>query len=111
MQPMNRMQSGYFPPAPAGGMNPAFNLFSRLQQPGGQNPDKRQQLVKQLEAMITGQGPAQNVDQGIGQMMSGAALGIAKRNAAFPQAPGGGAPSFGTGLMNFFTGGRNGGLY
>lgn len=119
MQPMNRMQSGYFPPAPTGGMsatsstgmNPSFSLFSRLQSPAGQNTNKRQKLVKDLEAMIMGQGPAQNVGQGIGQLMSGVALGVARRNAAFPEAPGGAAPSFKTGLMNFFTGGHNGGLF
>lgn len=108
MQPIGRMQSGYYPPAPTNGMSPSFSLFRGLQQ---QPLNQRQQLVNRIQAQIMGQGPAQNVGEGLGQIMSGVALNIAKRNAAFPEAPGGGSPSFGTGLMNFFTGGRNGGLY
>jgi hypothetical protein len=118
MQPMNRMPAGYFPPAPTdgmngtptGGANPSFNLFSSLQR-GNMTPEQRQRRVQDISAMIMGQGPAQNVGQGIGQLMSGVALNIAKRDAAFPQAPGGGQPSFMTGLRNLFSGGNNGGLY
>jgi hypothetical protein len=96
-----------FPPAPLN-RNPALNLFGRFQPQTG---DQQQQRVRQIEAMMAGQGAAQSVGQGIGQMVGGMALGSAKRGAAFPGAPAGGQPSFMTGLMNFMTGGHNGGLF
>jgi hypothetical protein len=34
-----------------------------------------------------------------------------RQDAAFPKAPGGEKPGFGTGFMNLFTGGNNGGLW
>lgn len=68
---------------------------------------KRQEIA----SMILGQGPAQNVGQGFGQLAAGMSLGLNKRKSPFPAAPGGAQPSLMTGLANFFTGGRNGGLY
>lgn len=81
-----------------------FLIPNQRQQPN--NDQKRQQIAN----MIMGQQP-QTVGGGLGQLIGGIALNIGNRNSAFPQAPGGGTPSFRTGLMNFFTGGRNGGLY
>ncbi|KQX21180.1 hypothetical protein ASD01_29595 [Ensifer sp. Root423] len=70
----------------------------------------RQQLAEQLQAKIMGQPMPQNTAEGVGALMTGIAAGAAKRNAAFPVAPGGGKTSPLTGLANFFTMGRNGGL-
>ncbi|WP_085032304.1 hypothetical protein [Ensifer aridi] len=71
----------------------------------------REELAKRLQAEIMGQPLPQTVGGGMGMLGAGLAAGFAKRNAAFPTAPGGAQPSLMTGLANFFTGGRNGGLY
>ena len=73
-----------------------------------QQPDankKRQQIAE----MIMGQ-PAQNMGEGLGQLMAGLSLRYDRQNSAFPPAPGGASPSFMTGLKNFFTMNNNGGL-
>ena len=75
---------------------------------GSQDMDKKRQ---EIARMIMGQGPAQNVGQGFGQLATGISLGMGKRKSPFPTAPGGAQPSIMTGLRNFFTGGHNGGLY
>ena len=49
--------------------------------------------------------------QGIAQMAEAAMAGNQQRNAMFPQAPGGAAPSIGTQIRNMFTRGNNGGMY
>ncbi|MGD9476959.1 hypothetical protein [Shinella sp. G-2] len=84
-------------------------LIPNQKMPNGQSSDD--DISGDLARMIIGQGPAQNVGQGIGQLMAGLSLGIDRRNAAFPPAPGGAQPSFMTGLRNFVTGGHNGGLF
>ena len=89
-------------------MNP-FALYAGLQKPD--TSQNRQKLAEQLQAKIMGQAPPQNTAEGAGALMNGVAAGMAKRNAAFPVAPGGAKPSGLTGLANFFTMGRNGGLY
>ncbi|WP_373413714.1 hypothetical protein [Ensifer aridi] len=71
----------------------------------------REELAKQFQAQIMGQPLPQTIGGGAGMLGAGLAAGFAKRNAAFPTAPGGAQPSLMTGLANFFTGGRNGGLY
>lgn len=71
----------------------------------------RDELAKRLQAQIMGQPLPQTIGGGAGMLGAGLAAGFAKRNAAFPTAPGGAQPSLMTGLANFFTGGRNGGLY
>jgi hypothetical protein len=87
-----------------------------LIQPPTANPtadDRREKLRRAFAAQIMGQQP-QNVTQGLGQLMAGIGMGIGNYNRqgqAFPTAPAGGAPSFGTTLGNFFTGRNNGGLY
>ncbi|HEV7246577.1 MAG TPA: hypothetical protein VGN93_06245 [Shinella sp.] len=49
--------------------------------------------------------------QGIAQMAEAAMAGNQARNAMFPDAPGGKAPSFGTQMRNMVTRGNNGGMY
>ncbi|PDT47442.1 hypothetical protein CO661_11915 [Sinorhizobium fredii] len=71
----------------------------------------REEMAKRLQAQIMGQPLPQSIGGGAGMLGAGLAAGFAKRNAAFPTAPGGAQPSLMTGLANFFTGGRNGGLY
>lgn len=71
----------------------------------------REQLAARLRAQILGQPMPQTVGGGMGMLGAGLAAGFAKRNAAFPTAPGGAQASMMTGLANFFTGNRNGGLY
>ncbi|PDT82936.1 hypothetical protein [Sinorhizobium sp. BJ1] len=71
----------------------------------------REELAKRLQAQIMGQPLPQTIGGGAGMLGAGLAAGFAKRNAAFPTAPGAVQPSMMTGLANFFTGGRNGGLY
>ncbi|WP_037460663.1 hypothetical protein [Sinorhizobium fredii] len=71
----------------------------------------REELAKRLQAQIMGQPLPQSIGGGMGMFGSGLAAALAKRSAAFPTAPGGAQPSMMTGLANFFTGGRNGGLY
>ncbi|MEY9328240.1 hypothetical protein [Sinorhizobium fredii] len=71
----------------------------------------REEMAKRLQAQIMGQPLPQSLGGGMGMLGAGLAAGFAKRNAAFPTAPGGAQPSMMTGLANFFTGGRNGGLY
>ncbi|MDW9814926.1 hypothetical protein GOB25_07565 [Sinorhizobium meliloti] len=70
----------------------------------------REELAKRLQAQIMGQQLPQSIGGGMGMLGAGLAAGLAKRNAAFPTAPGGAQPSMMTGLANFFTGNRNGGL-
>ncbi|WP_376742365.1 hypothetical protein [Ensifer canadensis] len=89
-------------------MNP-FALYAGLQKPD--TTQNRQKLAEQLQAKIMGQPMPQNMAEGAGALMNGVAAGMAKRNAAFPVAPGGAKPSPLTGLANFFSMGRNGGLY
>ncbi len=76
-------------------------------------PADRNQLAQQFAMSMLGH-PAQNAAEGWGQMAAGIGLGLSKfrdQNKAFPAAPGGGQPSFMTGLANFFTGRHNGGLF
>lgn len=70
----------------------------------------RAQLAARLRSQILGQSLPQTVGGGMGMLGAGLAAGFAKRGAAFPAAPGGAQPSMMTGLANFFTGNRNGGL-
>jgi len=71
----------------------------------------REELAKRLLAQIMGQALPQTIGGGMGMLGAGLAANFAKQNAAFPTAPGAAKPSLMTGLANFFTGGRNGGLY
>ncbi|MEY9782268.1 hypothetical protein [Sinorhizobium fredii] len=71
----------------------------------------REELAKRLQAQIMGQPLPQSLGGGMGMLGAGLAAGFAKRNAGFPTAPGGAQPSMMTGLANFFSGGKNGGLY
>ncbi|MDX0281744.1 hypothetical protein GOC36_16550 [Sinorhizobium meliloti] len=71
----------------------------------------REELAKRLQAQIVGQALPQTIGGGMGMLAAGLAANFAKQNAAFPTAPGAAKPSLMTGLANFFTGGRNGGLY
>lgn len=84
-------------------------LLGNLRRPD--STQNRQKLAEELQARIMGQPMPQNATAGVGALMTGIAAGAAKRNAAFPTAPGGATPSPFTGLANFFTMGRNGGLY
>ncbi|WP_234837709.1 hypothetical protein [Sinorhizobium meliloti] len=77
----------------------------------GATGNSRDQLAEKLRAQILGQPMPQTIGGGMGMLGAGIASGITNRNAAFPTAPGGAKPSMMTGLANFFTGGRNGGLY
>ncbi|ASP84170.1 hypothetical protein CN221_11100 [Sinorhizobium meliloti] len=77
---------------------------------GARPNETREQLAQRLQAQIMGQPLPQSLGGGMGMLGAGLAAGFAKRNAAFPTAPGGAQPSMMTGLANFFTGGRNGGL-
>lgn len=72
--------------------------------------DAREQLAARLRSQILGQPLPQTVGGGMGMLGAGLAAGFAKRNGAFPAVPGGANPSLATGLANFFTGNRNGGL-
>ncbi len=79
----------------------------------GQNSDDRSDLARRFAMSMLGH-PAQNANEGWGQLAAGIGLGLSKyqeQGKAFPAAPGGGQPSFMTGLANFFTGRNNGGLY
>ncbi|MGT2444470.1 hypothetical protein ACU4I5_18600 [Ensifer adhaerens] len=89
-------------------MNNPFSFYAGMARPAA--AQNRQQLAEQLQAKIMGQPMPQNTAEGVGALMTGIAAGAAKRNAAFPVAPGGAKPSALTGLSNFFTMGRNGGL-
>ncbi|WP_246807064.1 hypothetical protein [Ensifer sp. ENS05] len=89
-------------------MNNPFAFYAGMARPANQN---RQQLAEQLQAKIMGQPMPQTTAEGVGALMTGIAAGAAKRGAAFPSAPGGAKPSALTGLANFFSMGRNGGLY
>ncbi|NRQ13465.1 hypothetical protein [Ensifer sesbaniae] len=89
-------------------MSNPFSFYAGMRKPD--TTQNRQQLAEQLQAKIMGQPMPQNTAEGIGALMTGIAAGAAKRNAAFPVAPGGAKPSALTGLANFFTMGRNGGL-
>lgn len=71
----------------------------------------REELAKRLQAQIMGQALPQTIGGGMGMLVAGLAANFAKQNAAFPIAPGAAKPSLMTGLANFFTGARNGGLY
>ncbi|RVH37670.1 hypothetical protein [Sinorhizobium meliloti] len=71
----------------------------------------REELAKRLQAQIMGQALPQTIGGGMGMLGAGLVANFAKQNAAFPTAPGAAQPSVMTGLANFFTGGRNGGLY
>ncbi|RVI61845.1 hypothetical protein [Sinorhizobium meliloti] len=71
----------------------------------------REELAKRLQAQIMDQALPQTIGGGMGMLGAGLAANFAKQNAAFPTAPGAAKPSLMTGLANFFTGGRNGGLY
>ncbi len=77
---------------------------------GARPNETREQLAQRLQAQIMGQPLPQSLGGGMGMLGAGLAAGFAKRDAAFPTAPGGAQPSMMTGLANFFTGGRNGGL-
>lgn len=77
-------------------------------QPAGSS---REQLAERLRAQILGQPLPQNIGGGMGMLGAGLAAGFTKQNTQFPAAPGGAKPSFATGLANFFTRGKNGGLY
>ncbi|MCV3734987.1 hypothetical protein OCK02_02130 [Rhizobium sp. TRM96647] len=105
---LGNQPENYFPPAPTMGANPLgrLGLFGQ-----GKPSGDRDELRKRIASMISGQGTPQNVGQGLGAIMTGIAAANARRNAAFPQAPGGAQPSFATSLRNFFTAGNNGGLY
>lgn len=76
--------------------------------------NERDQRKKAIIAQIMGNGAptptsgAQGAVQGLNSIMGG--LALRKQNQGFfPEAPGGGKPSFMTGLMNMF--GNNGGLF
>ncbi|VTZ61768.1 hypothetical protein [Sinorhizobium medicae] len=71
----------------------------------------REEVAKRLQAQIMGQALPKTIGGGMGMLGAGLAANFAKQNAAFPTAPGAAQPSLMTGLANFFTGGRNGGLY
>ncbi|MCA1403695.1 hypothetical protein I6F26_03645 [Ensifer sp. IC3342] len=71
----------------------------------------REELAKRLQAQIMGQPLPQTIGGGMGMLGAGMAANLANRNAAFPTAPGSAQPSMTTGLANFFSGNRNGGLY
>ncbi|MGZ2477983.1 hypothetical protein [Sinorhizobium medicae] len=73
--------------------------------------ETREQLAQRLQTQIMGQALPQTIGGGMGMLGAGLAANFAKQNAAFPTAPGAAKPSLMTGLANFFTGGRNGGLY
>lgn len=90
-------------------MNNPFSFYAGMRQPD--TTQNRQRLAEQLQAKIMGQPMPQTTAEGIGAVMNGLAAGAAKRNAAFPVAPGGAKPAPFAGLANFFTMGRNGGLY
>ncbi|MDW9908866.1 hypothetical protein GOB14_11810 [Sinorhizobium meliloti] len=78
---------------------------------GAMPNETREQLAQRLQAQIMGQALPQTIGGGMGMLGAGLAANFAKQNAAFPTAPGAAQPSLMTGLANFFTGGRNGGLY
>lgn len=90
-------------------MNNPFSFYAGMRKPDA--TQNRQQLAEQLQAKIMGQPMPQNTAEGVGALMTGIAAGAARRNAAFPVAPGGAKPAPLAGLANFFTMGRNGGLY
>lgn len=89
-------------------MNNPFAFYAGMARPV--TTQSRQKLAEELQAKIMGQPMPQNATAGVGALMTGIAAGAAKRSAAFPAAPGGAKPSTLTGLANFFTMGRNGGL-
>lgn len=76
-------------------------------------PEEQDEEAKRKMAILQAmqRGMPQNVGQGMNAVAQALMQRGAAQNAAFPKAPGGAAPSFGTKLTNFFTGGRNGGLY
>ncbi|WP_322884018.1 hypothetical protein U8C35_17215 [Sinorhizobium medicae] len=78
---------------------------------GSMPNETREQLAQRLQAQIMGQALPQTIGGGMGMLGAGLAANFANQNAAFPTAPGAAQPSMMTGLANFFTGGRNGGLY
>ncbi|WP_291163917.1 hypothetical protein [Ensifer sp. SSB1] len=90
-------------------MNNPFAFYAGMARPD--TTQNRQKLADELQAKIMGQPMPQNTTEGVGALMTGFAAGAAKRSAAFPVAPGGAKPAPFAGLANFFTMGRNGGLY
>lgn len=94
-------------------MTGGFERYGYMQQGQADPTVRRQQMAAQLAQQIMGQ-PAQNVPQGAGQLAAGLGMGLANwqtKDAAFPTAPGGTDPSMMTGLANFFSGRKNGGLF
>ncbi|NTF35567.1 hypothetical protein [Agrobacterium rubi] len=80
-----------------------------------QQRQQQQPSPVQMFAQAFGYNPGapQTAAQGYGQLAAGIGSGLASythQGAQFPPAPGGGTPSFATGLANFFTGRNNGGL-
>ncbi|QRY69170.1 hypothetical protein JVX98_13195 [Ensifer sp. PDNC004] len=84
-----------------------YTGYQGVQAGGGQ----REQLAARLRSQILGQPLPQTIGGGAGMLGAGIAAGLANRNATFPTAPGGAKPSFATGLANFFSANRNGGLF
>lgn len=105
------MNNQRFPLAPGQG---AFSAYSYMNPSAQLTPDqRRQQMAQKFAQQLIGQ-PTQGVAHGIGQLIAGAGLGLAKyrdEGQQFPAAPGGAQPSFASALGNFFTGRNNGGLY
>lgn len=101
--------NGYPQQPTAGG----FQHYGYMRQGQADPAARRQQIAAQLAQQIMGQ-PAQNVPQGASQLAAGLGMGLAnwqKKGEAFPTAPGGADPSLMTGLANFFSGRKNGGLF
>lgn len=101
--------NGYTQQQNAGG----FERYGYMNQGQTDPTVRRQQMAAQLAQQIMGQ-PAQNVPQGASQLAAGLGVGLAnwqKKADAFPTAPGGADPSMLTGLANFFSGRKNGGLF
>ncbi|EUB95878.1 hypothetical protein PMI07_002366 [Rhizobium sp. CF080] len=99
-----------FPQQPGAG---GFQRYGYMQQDPTDPTVRRQHMAAQLAQQIMGQ-PAQNVPQGASQLAAGIGMGLAnwqKKDASFPTAPGGADPSLMTGLANFLSGRKNGGLF
>lgn len=80
--------------------------------PANETPEQAAMRKRQaVQSALMGGALPQNVSQGLGALADGLVSRQTQQNAAFPQAPGGGTPSFGSSLMNLFSRGNNGGLY
>ncbi|MEX2741082.1 hypothetical protein AB3480_06495 [Rhizobium mongolense] len=105
--------AGYPQTAPPAQSYDPFGAYRYMQPQQQQSGDLRQRMAAQLAQSIMGQ-PADTTGEGALQLATGIGMGLSKFNrkdGAYPEAPGGASPSFGTMLGNFFTGRNNGGLY